>query len=131
VKARAPSAAVVGVEPEGFDDARQSLAAGERITLKPTRRSLCDALESPSTGLITFPMLQRLVSEIAVVSDAEVAEAMRYAFATLKLVVEPGGSVALAALLAGKIKPQGAVGLVLSGGNVDPDLFARVIRGEL
>lgn len=131
VKARAPGTRVVGVEPEGFDDARQSLAAGERITLKPTRRSLCDALESPSTGLITFPMIQQVVSEIAVVDDAEVAEAMRYAFAILKLVVEPGGSVGLAALLAGKIKAQGTVGLVLSGGNVDPDLFARVIRGEL
>jgi len=69
---------------------------------------------------------------VATVTDAEVAEAMRYAFSTLKLVVEPGGSVALAALLAGKLEARGrTVGIVLSGGNVDPELFARVIRGEL
>ena len=64
-------------------------------------------------------------------SDTEVAEAMRYAFNLLKLVVEPGGSVALAALLAGKLPGEGPIALVLSGGNVDPDLFARVIRGEV
>jgi len=70
---------------------------------------------------------------VAVVSDREITEAMRYAFATLKLVVEPGGAAALAALLAGKIDVagKGAVGLVLSGGNVDPEQFARVLRGEL
>jgi len=69
-----------------------------------------------------------------VVTDAEVAEAMRYAFSTLKLVVEPGGSVGLAALLAGKVaqaKAGSTVGLVLSGGNVDPDLYGRVLRGDI
>jgi len=66
------------------------------------------------------------------VTDAEVAEAMRYAFSTLKLAVEPGGAAGLAALLAGKVPARGrTVGLVLSGGNVDPELFARVIRGEI
>lgn len=132
IKALSPDTAMCGVEPAGFDDAAQSLQAGHRITLKPAHRSLCDALESPAPGELTFPILQRTVADIAVVTDAEVAEAMRYAFAVLKLVVEPGGSVGLAALLAGKIRPAGAtVGLVLSGGNVDPDLFARVIKGEL
>jgi threonine dehydratase len=68
-----------------------------------------------------------------VVTDAEVAEAMRYAFSVLKLVVEPGGSAGLAALLAGKVNTYGAdtIGVVLSGGNVDPEQFARVLRGEL
>jgi threonine dehydratase len=133
VKALSPTTAVVGVEPEGFDDTLRSLQAGKRIVTKPTTRSLCDALESPAPGELTFPVLQKTIADIALVSDAEVAEAMRYAFTTLKLVVEPGGSVGLAALLAGKVKLFGGktVGLVLSGGNVDPDLFARVIRGEL
>ena len=133
VKALSPKTAVVGVEPELFDDTLRSLQAGQRIVTKPTTRSLCDALESPAPGELTFPVLQKTLADIALVSDAEVAEAMRYAFSTLKLVVEPGGSVGLAALLAGKVKLFGGktVGLVLSGGNVDPDLFARVIRGEV
>ena len=132
VKALSPKTAVVGVEPELFDDTLRSLQAGKRIVTKPATRSLCDALESPAPGELTFPVLQKTIADIALVSDAEVAEAMRYAFQTLKLVVEPGGSVGLAALLAGKVKFFGGrtVGLVLSGGNVDPDLFARVIRGE-
>ncbi|MFI4965496.1 MAG: threonine/serine dehydratase [Caulobacterales bacterium] len=133
VKALSPGTAIVGVEPEAFDDALQSLRAGRRVVTKPTTRSLCDALESPAPGELTFPVLKRTLADIALVSDAEVAEAMRYAFATLKLVVEPGGAVGLAALLAGKVKLDGGqtVGLVLSGGNVDPELFSRAIRGEI
>jgi threonine dehydratase len=133
VKALSPGTAIVGVEPEAFDDALQSLRAGRRVVTKPTTRSLCDALESPAPGELTFPVLKRTLADIALVSDSEVAEAMRYAFATLKLVVEPGGAVGLAALLAGKVKLDGGqtVGLVLSGGNVDPELFSRAIRGEI
>jgi threonine dehydratase len=133
VKALSPATAIVGVEPEGYDDTLKSLQAGERRPMTPTKRTLCDALETPCPGELTFPILQRTVADVAVVSDAEVAEAMRYAFSVLKLVVEPGGSAGLAALLAGKVKTFGAttLGLVLSGGNVDPDQFARVLRGEL
>lgn len=131
VKALSPNTVLVGVEPAGFDDTLRSLRAGSRQTLKPDTRSLCDALESPAPGELTFPILQRTVADIAVVSDAEVADAMRYAFSTLKLVVEPGGAVGLAALLAGKVKAwgNGATGLVLSGGNVDPALFAEILGG--
>ena len=133
VKALSPRTAVVGVEPAGFDDTLRSLQKGERIVTKPTTRSLCDALESPAPGELTFPILQKTVADMAVVTDAEVAEAMRYAFSALKLVVEPGGAVGLAALLAGKVKDygEGATALVLSGGNVDPELFARVLRREV
>ena len=133
VKTLSPHTAVIGVEPAGFDDTLRSLQKGERIVTKPTTRSLCDALESPAPGELTFPILQKTVADVAVVTDAEVAEAMRYAFSVLKLVVEPGGSVGLAALLAGKAKDfggEGATALVLSGGNVDPELFAKVLRGE-
>ena len=132
IKALSPTTEVVGVEPDLFDDTARSLAAGERITIKPDSRSLCDALETTAPGRLTFPVMQRNLSAVLTVTDAEVAEAMRYAFATLKLVVEPGGCVGFAALLAGKAQASGrTVGLVLSGGNVDPDLYARVIRGEL
>ena len=129
VKALSPSTALVGVEPEAFDDTLRSLQTGARQTLRPTTRSLCDALESPAPGELTFPILQRNVADIALVSDAEVAAAMRYAYATLKLVVEPGGAVGLAALLSGKVKAwgDGTTGLVLSGGNVDPALFADIL----
>ena len=132
VKALSPSTALVGVEPEGFDDTLRSLQASARQTLRSTTRSLCDALESPAPGELTFPILQQNVADIAVVSDNEVAAAMRYAFSSLKLVVEPGGAVGLAALLSGKVKAwgDGTTGLVLSGGNVDPALFADILAGS-
>jgi threonine dehydratase len=133
VQTLSPRTRVVGVEPELYDDARRSLASGRRETAAPSVRTLCDSLETPSTGELTFPILRDRLSAIVTVSDAEVAGALRLAFSTLKLVVEPGGGVGLAALLAGKVPeatPGACVGLVLSGGNVDPDLFARVLRGE-
>jgi len=132
IKARSPEAAIYGVEPDGFDDTRRSLEAGERCGAPPHPRSLCDALESPMPGELTFPMLKKNLTGALSVSDAEVARAMRYAYATLKLVVEPGGSVALAALLAGKLVLGGRTAvIILSGGNVDPELFARVIAREV
>ena len=131
VKQLSPATAIWGVEPAGFEDLRLSLEAGQRTSIKPTGRSFCDALESPAPGEITFPILKDSLAGAVAITDAEVAEAMRFAFATLKLVVEPGGAVGLAALLTGKVACGGrTVGLVLSGGNVDPDFFAQVLRGE-
>lgn len=129
IHTRAPLARIWGVEPEGFDDARRSLAAGERVGAPPHKRSLCDALESPMPGEITFPLLKAHLAGVVTVDDAEVAQAMAFAFRELKLVVEPGGSVGLAALLARKLSAEvvGATVVVLSGGNVDPELYARVI----
>jgi len=132
VSARMPGAQLFGVEPAGFDDTRLSLAAGERRGAPPAPRSLCDALEAPMPGKLTFPLLKESLAGILTVTDAEVAEAMRFAFATLKLVVEPGGVVALAALLAGRIALSGrTAAIILSGGNVDPALFQRVIAGDI
>ena len=133
VQTLSPRTRIVGVEPELYDDARRSLESGRREAAAPTVRTLCDSLETPSTGELTFPILKERLSGIATVSDAEVAAAVRLAFSTLKLVVEPGGAAGLAALLAGKVaeaRPGACVGLVLSGGNVDPALFARVLAGE-
>lgn len=132
LKALSPRTEVWGVEPALFDDTRRSLEAGERVTVKPEGRSLCDALESPAPGEITFPIMRRNLAGAVGVTDAEVAEAMRTAFGMLKLVVEPGGAVGLAALLAGRIEARGrTVGLVLSGGNVDPAMFANAIGKKI
>ena len=129
--ALSPATRLYGVEPAGFDDTRRSLEAGERRGAPPAPRSLCDALESPMPGKLTFPILRDHLAGVFTATDAEVAEAMRYAFATLKLVVEPGGAVSLAALLAGKLDLAGrTAAIILSGGNVDPDLFSRVLAGE-
>jgi threonine dehydratase len=129
IRAHAPWARMWGVEPEGYDDTRRSLEAGERRGAPPAPRSLCDALESPMPGALTFPLLKANLAGAISVDDAEVAEAMRFAFQALKLVVEPGGAVALAALLSRKLAPSeaGATVIILSGGNVDPGLFCRVL----
>jgi threonine dehydratase len=125
---RSPDVEIWGVEPHGFDDLRRSLETGTRQGAPPSNRSLCDALESPMTGEITFPILKDRLAGAVTVDDAEIAEAMRYAFRVLKLVVEPGGVAGLAALLASRIELGGrTAAVILSGGNVDPDLFARIV----
>jgi threonine dehydratase len=132
VKALSPETQVWGVEPTGFDDTRRSLLSGRREAIDPDARSICDALLTPTPGALTWPINQRNLSGVVAVTDAEVAEAMRYAFSVLKLVVEPGGCVALAAALAGKIAmSEQSCAIVLSGGNVDPALFARILDGEI
>ncbi len=114
-------------EPAGFDDHVRSLAAGERLANAPGARSVCDALLAPEPGELTFAINRdRLVGGV-VVDDAEVARAIAFAFQELKLVLEPGGAVALAALLAGRAPEGDTLGIVLSGGNVDGELFARCL----
>jgi len=128
VKARFPQAAVMCAEPEGFDDHARSLRAGHREAHDAKGRTICDALMALIPGEITFAINGRLLAQGIVASDAEVGTAMAFAFRELKLVVEPGGAVALAALLAGRIEARGkTIVIVLSGGNVDADLFAKLI----
>ncbi|MFY8143431.1 MAG: threonine ammonia-lyase [Caulobacter sp.] len=132
VKALSPSTEIWGVEPAGFDETRRSLESGQRETIDKDARSICDALLTPIPGDLTWPINQKNLAGAVAVTDAEVAEAMRYAFSTLKLVVEPGGCVALTAALAGKVDVTGkTVAIVLSGGNVDPGLFAQVLSGQI
>lgn len=132
MEALQPQAKVHSVEPAGFDDYARSLKAG-RIERNPKPSgSICDALMSVSPGEMTFAINSRLLGEGLVVSDAEAAEAVRFAFEVLKLVLEPGGAVALAAVLSGKIDAKGkAIGVIASGGNCDPGLFARILNGEI
>jgi threonine dehydratase len=128
VKARYPQAVLMSAEPEGFDDHARSLRAGKREPHRAEGRTICDALMALIPGEITFAINSRLLSQGLIASDAEVGIAVGFAFRELKLVVEPGGAVGLAALLAGRIDASGKnVVLVLSGGNVDADLFAKLI----
>jgi len=129
VKARYPRAVLMSAEPEGFDDHARSLRAGQREAHGSKGRTICDALMAAIPGEITFAINSRLLSKGVTASEAEVATAVGFAFRELKLVVEPGGSVGLAALLAGHIEARGkTVVIVLSGGNVDADLYARLIN---
>lgn len=128
VKAQFPSARVMTAEPQGFDDHARSLKSGRRETIAPGGHTICDALMAPTPGEITFGVNGKRLAGGAAVSDDEVAAAMRFAFNELKLVVEPGGAAGLAALLAGKLDAKGkTVAIVLSGGNVDAELFAKLI----
>ena len=127
-----PEAEVVPVEPEGWDDVRRSLEAGEIVAVgsnpPPTA---CDALQTLATRPVNFAVLKERVREGLAVSETEVRAAQRFAFARLRLVIEPGGAAALAAALAGKVPLDGRTAVVLSGGNVDPAAFARVIAPEI
>jgi threonine dehydratase len=130
VKSRVASAKFYTVEPEGFDDTARSFVSGRREANPKMSGSICDALMSNTPGELTFPINSKLIGQGIVASDDEVAAAVRYAFQELKLVVEPGGAIGLAALLAGKLDVKGKVVVgVLSGANVDADLFGRLIAG--
>ncbi|MGH6854135.1 MAG: threonine ammonia-lyase [Aestuariivirga sp.] len=128
MEARSPPTKVHTVEPEGFDDYARSLRSGVREKNVKTTGSICDALLASQPGEMTFSINRSRLAEGLAVSDAEVRAAMRYAFESLKLVLEPGGAVALAAVLAGKIVTKGrAIGVIASGGNIDTAAFARIL----
>ncbi|MBB5688352.1 threonine/serine dehydratase [Roseomonas alkaliterrae] len=128
LEALAPKAEAYAVEPEGWDDTARSLAAGRRIPVATPGSGLCDALLSRQPGALTFAINHRHLAGGVVVTEAEILRAMRFAFEHLKVVAEPGGAVALAAVLAGKVAAKGGViGVVISGGNADPAIFARAL----
>jgi len=128
VKARVPQARLYTAEPEGFDDHARSFRSGRREANAALSGTICDALMARMPGEITFAINRALVDEGVAASEEEVAAAVAFAFRELKLVVEPGGAVALAALMSGKINIKGKVAVaVLSGGNVDPELFYRLV----
>ena len=124
-----PRTEVFIAEPEGFDDAWASIRDGERRYADISRPTICDAIATPTPGRLTLPIMERRVTGGAAVSEADVGRAMSFAFKHLKLVAEPGGAVALAAILSGKIDVSGrTTAITLSGGNVDPPLFASLLQ---
>jgi len=123
-----PDADIAIVEPEGWDDIIRSLEAGEILPVKNLLHpTYCDALQTPQTYPVNFDVLRRRVSQGVSVTTAEVAAAMRLVFEKLHLVVEPGGAVALAAVLAGKIELKPVTAVTLSGGNVDRETFVQLL----
>lgn len=123
-----PDAEIAIVEPEGWDDIIRSLEAGEILPVKDLLHpTYCDALQTPQTYPVNFNVLRQRVSRGVSVTTDEVAAAMRVVFEKLHLVVEPGGAVALAAVLAGKLQPKGVTAVTLSGGNVDREIFVKLL----
>ncbi|GAK33053.1 serine/threonine dehydratase [Iodidimonas nitroreducens] len=128
LKAAFPAIAVHGVEPLGFDDTARSLKAGKRVANDLESRSICDALLAPMPGALTFAHNRQLLESGVVVTDDEVKAAMAFAFERLKIVVEPGGAVALAAVLAHKIETRDRIiAIVLSGGNIGLQDFSALM----
>jgi threonine dehydratase len=128
IKARVPEAKFYSAEPEGFDDTARSFRSGKREVNARMSGTICDALMTNTPGTITFEINRRLVGEGLTASDHAVGKAVAFAFRELKLVVEPGGAIGLAALLAGKLDVKGKIVVaVLSGGNVDAELFHRLV----
>ncbi|RST32207.1 threonine/serine dehydratase [Sphingomonas ginkgonis] len=126
-----PDATIVGVEPAGWDDMNRSLELGEIVPVEPDApATLCDSLQTPRVSPLTFAILREREARMLSVSEEEVRAAVRWAAETLDLVVEPGGSVALAAVLAGKVEPEPGTVILLSGGNIDPALHAEIVAGQ-
>jgi threonine dehydratase len=130
IKSFFPRCAVYAVEPKGYDDHARSLAAGERVPGAGGSSTLCDGLRAPLPGELTFAINRRELAGAVTVADTEVRAAMAAAVQHLKVVVEPSGAAALAAVLASPSRDKACIGVILSGGNVDPPLLAEVLRGQ-
>jgi len=128
IRALSPTTEVLAVEPEGFDDTRRSLEAGQRLANAPGARSICDALMSPSPGVLNFALMRDLLAGGVTVGDMEVRIAMAWGFRHLRIVIEPGGAVALAAVLAGRVPTHGrTIAIIVTGGNVDTATFVEAL----
>jgi threonine dehydratase len=129
VKALSPATLLYGVEPQHYDDHLQSRQAGHRVAIDATAATLCDALMAPMPGELTWSINSKSVADFLLVTEEDVAHAVSFAFRYLKLVVEPGGVVPLAALLANKLDVSGStVAILLSGGNIDSSTFNRCLE---
>ena len=123
-----PGCRTIGIEPELADDATRSFNTGQlqRVENPPT---IADGTRTPSLGELTFPLIRKHVHAMATVSEQAIIEAVRFLFYRMKLVVEPSGALGLAALLSRSVAPEGRVGIVLSGGNVDAATMTAILNG--
>ena len=129
IKALSPSTRIWAAEPATHDDTRRSLELGRRVSNDPNARSVCDAIVTPTPGELTFPVNRARLAGGLAVTDDEALDAVAFARDVLKLIVEPGGAVALACVLSGKIDARGkTIAVVMSGGNIDPDMLAKATR---
>jgi threonine dehydratase len=130
VRALRPAARVFGVEPEAGDDFVRSLAAGHPVSI-PVPATIADCLQTTKPGVHTFALVSALVESVVTVSDLELRRAMSLLFTAMKLVVEPGATAAFAGVLSGRVRSLSGkrVGVVLSGGNIDPETFGRLMSG--
>ncbi len=125
--ALSPRTRVIGVEPEAGDDVARSLASGERVRIH-VGQTIADGQQTATPGELTWPIIKALAADVVTVTDAQIVDAMRFLFERTKLVVEPSGACAFAALLAGQLDVQGQrVGVVLSGGNIGADAFGALL----
>ena len=127
VKGLSPGVKVIGVEPEIASDTSQSMRAGKRVRIAEPE-TIADGLRARQPGELTFAVNSRLLTDVVTVSEEAIIDAMRFCFSRLKIVVEPSGAVALAALLSGAVEAAGRVAVVLSGGNMDPADFAALLQ---
>ncbi len=122
-----PGIRVIGVEPEDANDTALSMAAGKRVVIDAPRTE-ADGLKVITPGVLTFPIIQRLVESVVTVTGPEIVDAMAFLFERMSLVVEPSGAVALAAAMAGRVNLEGKrVGIIISGGNIGPERFCRLV----
>jgi threonine dehydratase len=132
LRGASPSTRVVTIEPEAYDGARLSLERGERTTAPGSRDTIADALTSPGVGVIPFALLKSNGVRGLAIGDADLMRAVAFAALKLKLVVEPGGAAALAAVLSGAYDARGkTIAIVLSGGNIDPEMLSRCVNTAL
>jgi threonine dehydratase len=126
-KGMQPHCKVIGIEPEVADDATTSFRTGvlHTVTNPPT---IADGTRTSSLGTITFPLIRSLVDDMQTVSEQSIIDAVRFLFFRMKLVVEPSGALGLAALLSGRLQPKGTIGIILSGGNVDPATMREILH---
>ncbi len=118
---------VYGVEPELAADTHESLARGERVEIAPPE-TIADGLRTTKPGAVTFPIVERLVDQVVLVTEDEIREAVRFLLLRMKILVEPSGAVGAAAILAGKLPADvRSAGVILSGGNVDPEVLAAIL----
>jgi threo-3-hydroxy-L-aspartate ammonia-lyase len=122
-----PSCKVIGVEPETADDAAKSFFTRQLHSVK-NPRTIADGTRTPSLGKFTFPLILEHVNDFKTVSESEIIDAVKFLFLRMKIVVEPSGALGVAALLSGKLKTKGKVGVIISGGNIDPDLLSSLFK---